>query len=261
MRDELADARLQARSEQAQLIRSTDQCLAETLALATKESAERNTRMTREIERLLNDHDSTYSPMMTSLEKRLVAKADLMMRKLDEILKGSNGENRCGPMEDKRQATNGSVTHRHTEAPPRSGTNFDPNHRERPRAAPSRAGWTNAIMREADATSGARLPTGPQVRSVPDLTIISHDSTMYALMFEPLKRSLETFITKLSKSTERGERSRNRSRTRTSQIAVLIEVMKLHFEEKKPLKQECSALTSNLEGTALSCVMAKKTNV
>ena len=37
--------------------------------------------------------------------------------------------------------------------------------------------------------------------------------------------------------------------------------MKLHFEEENlSKKQECSALTSNLEGTALSCVMANKTN-
>ena len=37
--------------------------------------------------------------------------------------------------------------------------------------------------------------------------------------------------------------------------------MKLHFEEENlSKKQECSALTSNLEGTALSCVMAKRTN-
>ena len=37
--------------------------------------------------------------------------------------------------------------------------------------------------------------------------------------------------------------------------------MKLHFEEDNLFKkQECSALTSNLEGTALSCVMAKRTN-
>ena len=38
-------------------------------------------------------------------------------------------------------------------------------------------------------------------------------------------------------------------------------MMKLHFEEESlSKKQECSALTSNLEGTALSCVMAKRTN-
>ena len=37
--------------------------------------------------------------------------------------------------------------------------------------------------------------------------------------------------------------------------------MKLPFEEENnSRKQECSALTSNLEGTALSCVMAKRSN-
>ena len=35
--------------------------------------------------------------------------------------------------------------------------------------------------------------------------------------------------------------------------------MKLHFEEEDlSERQECSSLTSNLEGTALNCVMAKK---
>ena len=35
---------------------------------------------------------------------------------------------------------------------------------------------------------------------------------------------------------------------------------KLHFEENLSKTQESSALTSNLEGTALSCVMTKRTN-
>ena len=47
-----------------------------------------------------------------------------MMRKLDEILKGSIQENRCGRMEDSRYATNGSGTHPHAEAPPRSKNEF-----------------------------------------------------------------------------------------------------------------------------------------
>ena len=91
---------------------------------------------------------------------------------------------------------------------------------------------------------------------------------MYASMFEPLNRSLETFITKLSKSTERGERSRRTLKMPKSYkdesdgcIDTWIEVMKLHFEEESlSKKQECSKLTSNLEGTALSCVMAKRTH-
>ena len=91
---------------------------------------------------------------------------------------------------------------------------------------------------------------------------------MYASMFKPLNRSLETFITKLSKSTERGERSRRTLKKPKSYkdesdgcIDTWIEVMKLHFEEESlSKKQECSALTSNLEGTALNCVMAKRAN-
>ena len=85
---------------------------------------------------------------------------------------------------------------------------YESRNRERPRTAPSRPRWTNPAPSEADATPETRLPTVPQVRLVPDLTTVSQDTTMYASMFEPLNRSLETFITKLSKSTERGERSR-----------------------------------------------------
>ena len=89
-----------------------------------------------------------------------------------------------------------------------SRTNYESKHRERLRAAPARPGWANPVPPEADATPETRLPFVPQVRSVPDLTTVSQDTAMYASMFEPLNRSLETNITKLSKSTERGERSR-----------------------------------------------------
>ena len=97
LRDELTHVKSQARVDQAQLIRNTDQCLVDCLAQANKESEEREARMTREIERLLKDHDNTYAHTMTSLERRLDAKCDLMMRKLDEILIGSNREERSNP--------------------------------------------------------------------------------------------------------------------------------------------------------------------
>ena len=205
---------------------------------------------------------------MTSLEKRLDAKFELLMRKLEEILNGSNREERPSPREDSRQATDGDGAHSYAWAQPGSRTRFELNRSERPRAAPSRTGWTNPVPLEADATSGTRLPSVPQARSVPYLTTISQDTTMYASMFVPLIRSLETFITKLSKITERGEKSRRTLKTPKSFkdesdgcIDTWIEVMKLHFEEKNlSKKQECSALTSNLEGTALSCVMVKRTN-
>ena len=47
LRDELTHVKSQARIDQAQLIRNTDQCLAESLARANKEPEEREVRMTR----------------------------------------------------------------------------------------------------------------------------------------------------------------------------------------------------------------------
>ena len=87
-----------------------------------------------------------------------------------------------------------------------------------------------------------------------------------ATAFEPLNRSLETFLTRLSRTNERREKSRRVFKKPRCYkdgsdgcIDTWIEVMKLHLEEEDlSERQECSALTSNLEGTALNCVMAKK---
>ena len=208
LRDELADAKSQARSGQAQLIRNNNQCLGENLALATMESEKRDSRMTRKIERLLINHDNNYAQTMTSLYKRLDGKADLIIGKLEESLSGSSRDNRSGQKNDPRQTTVGSGTHSHVGAQTRSRKSFEPNQRKRSRAAESSARWINSITPEEDFSSGARLPTGPHVRSVPDLTIILHDTTINDSVFELLNGSLETFITKLSRSTERGEGSR-----------------------------------------------------
>ena len=239
LRHELTHVKSQARVDQVQLIRNTNQCLAESLAQANKESEEREARMTREIERLLNDHDNTYAHTMTNLEKRLDVKSDLIMRKLDEILNGSNREERSNPRERSRQANDGDGTGNYAGAQQDSRANYESRNRERPRAAPSRPVWTNPVPPETDATPETRLPTVPQVRSVPDLTTVSQDTTMYASMFEPLNGSLKTFITKLSKSTERGERSRRTLKKPKSYkdesdgcIDTWIEVMNLHFEEE-----------------------------
>ena len=249
LRDELTHVKSQARIDQAQLIRNTDQCLAESSSQAKKESQEREARMTREIERLLKDHDNTYAHTLTSLEERLDAKSDLIMRKLDEILNGSNREERSNPRNCTGQANDADRARSHAGAHQSSRSNYESRNRARPRAAPSRPGWTNPVPPEAQAAPETRLPTVPQVSSVPDLTTVSQDTTMYASMFEPLNRSLETFITKLSKSTERGERSRRTLKKPKSYkdesdgcIDTSIEVMKLHFEEENlSKKQECSA--------------------
>ena len=87
-----------------------------------------------------------------------------------------------------------------------------------------------------------------------------------ATAFELLNRSLDTFLTRLSRTNERSEKSKRvfkKPRWYKGQsdgcIDICIEVMKLLFEEEDlSERQECSAFASNLEGTALNCVMAKK---
>ena len=82
----------------------------------------------------------------------------------------------------------------------------------------------------------------------------SRDATAMATAFEPLNRSLETFLTRLSKTNERSEKSRmgfKKPRCYKDEsdgcIDTWIEVMKLHFEEEDlSERQECRALTSNL---------------
>ena len=94
----------------------------------------------------------------------------------------------------------------------------------------------------------------------------SRDAKSMATAFEPLNRSLETFLTRSSRTNERSEKSRRvfkKPRCYKDEsdgcINTWIEAMKLHFEEEDlSERQECSALTSKLEGTALNCVMAKK---
>ena len=89
----------------------------------------------------------------------------------------------------------------------------------------------------------------------------SLDATTMAIAFEPLNRSLENFLTKLSRTSDRSEKSRKvfekpRCYKHESDgcIDTWIQVMKLHFEEEDLMERlECSVLTSNMD-----CMIAKK---
>ena len=68
----------------------------------------------------------------------------------------------------------------------------------------------------------------------------SRDATAMATAFEPLNRSLETFLTRLSRTNERSEKSRRvfkKPRCYKDEsygcIDTWIEVMKLHFESNR----------------------------
>ena len=133
-------------------------------------------------------------------------------------------------------------------------------------ASPRRSHVGQAGNTHGDSDCRDAPHTEPQTRCEDTQAGQSRDATAMATAFEPLNRSLETFLTRLSRTNERSEKSRRvfkKPRCYKDEsdgcIDTWIEVMKLHFEEEVlSERQECSALTSNLEGTALNCVMAKK---
>ena len=133
-------------------------------------------------------------------------------------------------------------------------------------ASPGRSHVGQAGNTHGDSDCRDAPHTEPLTRCEDNQAGHSRDATAMATAFEPLNRSLETFLTRLSRTNERSEKSRRvfkKPRCYKDEsdgcIDTWIEVMKLHFEEEDlSERQECSALTSNLEGTALNCVMAKK---
>ena len=133
-------------------------------------------------------------------------------------------------------------------------------------ASPKRSHAGQAGNAHGDSDCRDAPHTEPSTRCEDTQAGHSREATAMATAFEPLNRSLETFLTRLSRTNERSEKSRRvfkKPRCYKDEsddcIDTWIEVMKLHFEEEDlSERQECSALTSNLEGTALNCVMAKK---
>ena len=127
----------------------------------------------------------------------------------------------------------------------------------------------SVIVSHAD--QGRNRPSDANKRQNPELLSEGNDAraghsrvaASMATAFEPLNRSLESFLTRLPVNAARGpgEYLRNRDVIKTNDgcIDTWIEVMKLHFEEEDLTeRQKCSAFTSNLEGTVPNCVIAKK---
>ena len=114
------------------------------------------------------------------------------------------------------------------------------------------------------ASQGRNNPCDSDRRNIPNPELLSggkdtqaghsRDATAMVTAFELLNRT---------KRSEKSRRNFRKPRCYKNEsdgcIDTWIEVIKLHFEEEDlSERQECSALTSNLEGTALNCVMAKK---
>ena len=113
--------------------------------------------------------------------------------------------------------------------------------------------WTSTTTTTGDSTTSNSV--GP-------------DAMTWASTWEMMNRSLEAFATRNTDSSERGGGKSRKTFEKPKEfkddsdgcIDTWVEVMRLHLEQDnlKHERQACTAILSNLEGTALKCVVAKK---
>ena len=97
---------------------------------------------------------------------------------------------------------------------------------------------------------------------------VGPDAMTWTSTWEMMNRTLEAFATRNTDSSDRGSNKSRKTFKKPKEfkddsegcIDTWVEVMRLHLE-KDNLNDErraCTAILSNLEGTALKCVVAKK---
>ena len=94
------------------------------------------------------------------------------------------------------------------------------------------------------------------------------DAMAWANTWEMMNRTLEAFATRNTDSCERGGGKSRKTFKKPKEtkddsdgcIDTWVEVMRLHLQQDSLIdeRQACTAILSNLEGTALKCVVAKK---
>ena len=95
---------------------------------------------------------------------------------------------------------------------------------------------------------------------------VGPDAMTWASTWEKMNRTLEAFATRNTDSSDRGSNRKLFKKPKEFKddsdgcIDTWVEVMRLHLEQDNlnDERQACTAIPSNLEGTALKCVVAKK---
>ena len=266
----------------------------------TREAEQRELRWRDDMEKLRNQQEQTLATLDTKIDAMMERRTQAIMDRLDGLLgirsESKNGEANSGepsrePRVNFNEQPNRRMTHESTrergsssscatgDNRPRgpnmrgSSTGNRPTSNERPTQDKHATGrcdsrtWSHANQGRSHPCDSDRRENPEPLSGGNDARVgHSRDATSMATAFEPLNMSLETFLTRLSRTNERSEKSRRVFKKprcykdeSDGSIDTWIDVMKLHFEEEDlSERQECSALTSNLEGTSLSCVIAKK---
>ena len=283
LREEINRNRQEVGRSEKRLKERTDEHMTRNLSRMTREAEQRELRLRADMEKSLGTLDTKIDAMMERRTQAIMDRLDGLLsskcgpKEVEPISGGPSREPRVNFNEYQKRKTYGSTRGRGSSSgyATRGNGAWGANSRasstgniqtsnERPTQGTHATGRSDSgnrghasprrsHMGQAGNTHGGSdcrdaRHTEPSTRCEDTQAGHSRDATAMATAFEPLNRSLETFLTRLSRTNERSEKSRR----------VFKKPRCYKDESDLSERQECSALTSNLEGTALNCVMAKK---
>ena len=242
------------------LAKATDERLKEMTDKVEATNKERERNIKKDLQQLKNRYDDVNS-QIGSLEKRLdtmsknqAESSCAIQTKLDAILRNSTSQER--PAADRTQGTR--VDFVEPQRGKRQSTPL-PLTRDTVSIAPTA---DKTIMKSGNSTT----TSGPG-----DSTASSNagpDAMTWASTWEMMNRTLEAFATRNTNSSDRRDGKSRKTFKKPKEfkddsdgcIDTWVEVMRLHLEQDNlnDERQACTAILSNLEGTALKCVVAKK---
>ena len=242
------------------LAKATEEKLQQMSDMVDATDGERSKKIKKDMQEMKQRYDAVKS-QLGSLETRM----DTMSRdqaesscaiqaKPDAILRNSTSQDR--PAAERTQGNRVDFVE-----PQRKKRQSTPLPLPRDAASTAPGGGGKAIMKSgtANTTSGPGDSTthnnvGPDVMT-------------WASTWEMMNRTLEAFATRNTDSSDRGSNKSSKIFKKPKEfkddsvgcIVTWVEVMRLHLEQDNlnDERQACTAILSNLEGTALKCVVAK----
>ena len=242
------------------LAKATEEKLQQMSDKVDTTDGERDKNIKKDMQEMKQRYDALNS-QLGSLETRM----DTMSRdqaeslcaiqaKLDAILRNSTSQER--PAAERMQGNRVDFVEPHRNK--RQSTSL-PLPRDATSTAPSGG---KAIMKSGTANT-TKVPGDSTTHNN-----VGPDVMTWASTLEMMSRTLEAFATRNTDSSDRGSKKSRKTFKKPKEfkddsdgcLDTWVEVMRLHLEQDNlnDEGQVCTAILSNLEGTALKCVVAKK---
>ena len=242
------------------LAKATDERLKEMSDKVETTNEERDKNIKKDMQQLKNRYDDVNS-QLGSLEKRMdtmsknqAESSCAIQTKLDAILRNSTSQER--PAADRTQGTR---------------VDFVEPQRSKRQSTPLPLTWDTVSIAPTAAKTIMKNGTSSTTTGPGDSTANSNagpDAMTRASTWEMMNRTLEAFATRNTDSSNRRDGKSRKTFKKPKEfkddsdgcIDTWVEVMRLHLEQDNlnDERQACTAILSNLEGTALKCVVAKK---